>query len=146
MLGQLRHPSVEVSELRPRTIFGGVVATPLADEVALHPSVDFVISGCGEHALPDLLDALQGLRATESVGGLVFQPTFGEPIVRNIQAKHMLVSALPFPKVDLFPSSTGENLRYKSRYGRHHHIYFGDETFTLYPSRLVLFKLGSISR
>ncbi|MEM7535838.1 MAG: radical SAM protein [Chloroflexota bacterium] len=84
---------------------------------------------------------------------------------------------LPFPQVDLFPSSAGENIRYirenyslgcpytcsfctiqtigmkpfyfpidrvlseirayRQHYGGHHHVYFGDETFTLHTQRTL---------
>lgn len=171
--------AVCVKELDPNsvTIFGGVVATPLAYEVAVHPCVDFVISGRGECSLPELLDALNGIRPIDSVGGLVFQSIPGGPLTRNSPVKHLPISELPFPKVDLFPPSAGENLRYirqvyglgcpyactfctiqtigrrpsyftpdrvvseirayQGRYGRHHHVYFGDETFTLYPEKTM---------
>lgn len=166
-------------ELYPDSVnvFGGVVATPLADELATQPCVDYVVSGRGEYALTELVSALNSGSSLDSVGGLVYQQIPDGPVIRNTPGRHLSLADLPFPKVDLFPSSAGENLRYirqvhslgcpyvctfctiqtigqrpsyfspervlaeirayRERYGQHHHIYFGDETFTLYPEKLA---------
>jgi anaerobic magnesium-protoporphyrin IX monomethyl ester cyclase len=164
-----------VKRLNPTAvvIFGGVVATPLAADITRAADVDYVVAGRGEHALPDLLDAVGGKRTLGSVSGLVFEDPDDRSVHLSPPARHMSASELPFPKVDLFPASAGRNLRYlrqvhalgcpftcsfctiqtigrrpeyfpvhrvlaeieayRDRYGRHHNIYFGDETFTLHP-------------
>jgi anaerobic magnesium-protoporphyrin IX monomethyl ester cyclase len=117
MTANLKHAlkiAAHAKELYPAavTIFGGVVATPLAKEVALQPAVDIVVAGQGERALPDFLDSLRGARSRESVGNLVYKSPRGEPLCWTPPAAHMTVSELPLPKIDLFPQSTGDNLRY----------------------------------
>lgn len=163
---------------RCRTIFGGVAATPLRASVAAHSSVDFVVHGRGEYALPRLLDAIRGEGAVEEVGNLCWRDG-GEVRESAHTYPWMPLEALPFPKVDLFEPEIGQDLRYlrivyslgcpykcsfctiqtigrkasyfpverviaeirayRARYGRHHNIYFGDETFTVnVPRTLVL--------
>src|SRR5262249_24213947 len=55
---------------RSKNIFGGVIATPLREEVAAHPSVDVVVHGRGEYALPNLLDAMCCHQDISKVGNL----------------------------------------------------------------------------
>jgi radical SAM superfamily enzyme YgiQ (UPF0313 family) len=160
---------------RCRTIFGGVAATPLADQVAAHPAVDFVVRGRGEYALPRLLDALTGRCELSSVGNLTTKHPVQGIVSSAATYPWMPVADIPFPKVDLFDSDTGLDLRYlrqvyslgcpyrcsfctiqtigrrasyfpiervlaeirayRSHYGEHHNIYFGDETFTVSRER-----------
>jgi radical SAM superfamily enzyme YgiQ (UPF0313 family) len=160
-----------------KTIFGGVVATPLHRAVAAHPSVDFVVAGRGEYALPRLLDAICGSLELHQVGNLTYRTPSGELATSSFTYPWMPPERLPFPKVDLFPSDTGLDLRYirqvyalgcpyrcafctiqtigrkpsyfpverviseirayRSHYGVHHNIYFGDETFTLNTERTL---------
>jgi radical SAM superfamily enzyme YgiQ (UPF0313 family) len=94
------------------TVFGGVVATPLCREVATHPSVDFVVHGRGEYALPDLLDALRGTMDLRRVGNLCYCADSGEIVVSDHTYPWMSPEQIPFPKVDLFPSDVGLDLRY----------------------------------
>jgi len=159
------------------TVFGGVVATPLREQVAAHPSVDFVMSGRGEYALPELLDSVRGIKDLNEVGQVCRRSKSGEVLVNDKSYPWMPPSQLPFPKVDLFPRDTGLDLRYirivyslgcpyacqfctiqtigrkpayfpvdrvldeirayRSYYGRHHNIYFGDETFTVSKPRTL---------
>ncbi|NPU13603.1 B12-binding domain-containing radical SAM protein [Bradyrhizobium sp. 83002] len=164
---------------RCRTVFGGVAATPLAEQVAAEPAVDFVIAGRGEQALPALLDSLSGRLPLDEVGHLVRRLDDGR-IVRTARTYPWLpVGAIPMPVVELFPAEAGECLRYirlvralgcpfecpfctiqtigrsadsftidrvlaeldayRDHYGRHHHVYFGDETFTMHPKRTLEF-------
>lgn len=95
-----------------RTIFGGVAATPLAELVAAHPSVDFVVRGRGEHALPRLLDAITGHAELDQVGNLTARGHTGEVMSSRFDHPWMPVEEIPFPKVDLFPQETGLDLRY----------------------------------
>lgn len=93
-------------------VFGGVVATPLHSELAADPHVDYVVVGRGDIALPALLFALQGNCPIESVGNLAFQSKNGELRSPTWYYPPLSLEDLPEPKVDLFPSETGENLRY----------------------------------
>lgn len=164
------HPAAAV-------VYGGVVATPLAHEVAGHPSVDYVVVERGEQALPALLDALADGRDVADVGNLVHQRSDGTTARTTRRYPDLHPAEIPFPKVDLFPASTGEDIRYlrqvyalgcpykctfctiqtigqrpdyfpldrvleeirayRARYGRHHNIYWGDETFTLHPDHTL---------
>ena len=168
-----------VKSLTPRStvVFGGVTATPLREQVAAHPSVDYVIYDRGEYALPALLRALQSQITPQDVGNVVYQDAGGQIVTNSKVYPDMPVEQIPFPKVDLFPSTTGSDLRYirqnyalgcpytchfcsiptigrepayfpidrvlseirayKARFGAHHHVYFGDETFTLNPKRTL---------
>ncbi|SEI14839.1 B12-binding domain-containing radical SAM protein [Paraburkholderia hospita] len=95
-----------------RNIFGGVVATPLREAVAAHPSVDFVIHGRAEYALPDLLDAICGQRALHDVGNLCYRRSPKEIVSSAKTYRSIPLELLPFPKVDLFPRDVGEDIRY----------------------------------
>jgi radical SAM superfamily enzyme YgiQ (UPF0313 family) len=95
------------------TIFGGVVATPLSHEVAAHPAVDYVVTGRGEYALPDLMRALDGRLSIPDVGNLVYKQRENDQI--RVSAKRypdMPVNNIPAPKIDLFDRSVGEDIRY----------------------------------
>ena len=169
-LAKALHPASTV-------VFGGVVATPLKEEVASHRSVDFVVHGRGEHALPQLLDAIRGAVDLDQVGNLCHAAANGRVVVSRREAPWMAPEDLPFPKVDLFDPDIGQDLRYlrvvyslgcpyacgfctiqtigrkpsyfpigrvlaeirayRARYGRHHNIYFGDETFTVNRARTL---------
>ncbi len=169
-----------IKELYPNsvTVFGGVVATPLCEEVASHPSVDYVVSDRGEYALPALLRALEnGGEAIAEVGNLTYKRVDGQVVTNAHHYPYMPVHEIPFPKIDLFDPSVGEDIRYlrqvyalgcpyqcpfctiqtigrkasyfpiervlaeirayRTYYGEHHNIYFGDETFTLHSGRTL---------
>ncbi|MEV0318582.1 B12-binding domain-containing radical SAM protein [Streptomyces sp. NPDC050658] len=93
-------------------VYGGVVATPLAHEVAAHPSVDYVVVDRGEQALPALLDALAEGRDVSGVGNLVHRGPDGTTARTARRYPQLHPADIPFPKVDLFPESTGEDIRY----------------------------------
>jgi anaerobic magnesium-protoporphyrin IX monomethyl ester cyclase len=95
-----------------KNIFGGVIATPMSYTVASHPSVDFVVRDRGEHALPHLLDAICGHVDLHDVGHLTHRASTGEVIESQRSYPAMPVEEIPFPKVDLFPEDTGQDLRY----------------------------------
>jgi anaerobic magnesium-protoporphyrin IX monomethyl ester cyclase len=106
-----------IKELYPssKIIFGGVVATPKRREVAAHRSVDYVVFERGEHALPNLLAVIEAGEKPEALGklgNLCFKDRSGTVIESQSQYPFMPVEQLPFPKVDLFPRDTGEDLRY----------------------------------
>lgn len=95
------------------TIFGGIVATPLKEEVAIYPSVDYVVYGRGEVVLPVLLDAIyRGEEPDVSrIGNLIYR--CNGKIKKSIGSYEELpLSALPFPKIDLFSTAVGESIRY----------------------------------
>lgn len=95
-----------------KTIFGGVIATPLHQELAKHPQVDYVVFGRGETALPALLTALKNKEGLEKVGQLSYKNNAGE-VVTNLNTYPMVhPENLAFPKYDLFPKTLGEELRY----------------------------------
>jgi anaerobic magnesium-protoporphyrin IX monomethyl ester cyclase len=158
-------------------VFGGVVATPLHREVAQYPNVDFVIYDRGEYALPALLRAIEKRSDLDKIGNLSYQTPAGDVATNPYRYPYPPVDEIPFPKIDLFPRSTGEDIRYlrqvyalgcpykcpfctiqtigrkanyfaiervlaeirayRSYYGEHHYIYFGDETFTLHPAHTI---------
>jgi radical SAM superfamily enzyme YgiQ (UPF0313 family) len=93
------------------TVFGGVVATPLHRAVARHPSVDYVVWDRGEYALPALLRAIDGRADLDGVGNLTCK-TDGGMVVSRSRYPSMPVNEIPFPKVDLFPASAGDDIRY----------------------------------
>lgn len=94
------------------TIFGGVMATPLHREVASHPSVDYVIFDRGEYALPSLLTSIQTKGDRRKVGNLSYKDSSGAIITTTTRYPSMPVNEIPFPKIDLFPRSVGDGLRY----------------------------------
>ncbi len=158
-------------------VFGGVVATPLHREVAGHPSVDYVVFDRGEYALPALLRAISARDGIAKVGNLSYKNPSGEVVTNAQMYPRIAVKEIPFPMVDMFPPSAGEDIRYlrqvyalgcpykcsfctiqtigrkadyfainrvlaeirayKSYYGEHHNIYWGDETFTLHSGRTL---------
>ena len=93
------------------TVFGGVIATPLRSEVAAHPSVDFVVHDRGEIALVELLRAIEGRRSPLTVGNLCFSRN-DRVIETPLKYPYPNVRELAFPKIDLFPRETGQDLRY----------------------------------
>ncbi|MBQ1076382.1 B12-binding domain-containing radical SAM protein [Micromonospora sp. C31] len=106
--------STVIKQIHPRSIivYGGVAATPLADEVAAHPSVDYVVVDRGERALPALLDALRDGQEPTPVGNLVYQREDGTTRRTATRYPDVAPADLPFPKIDLFPRSSGEDIRY----------------------------------
>lgn len=159
------------------TIFGGVIASPLCEVVVQFSSVDYVIVDRAEYALPNLLDSIKNNGAVSTIGNLVYQNKTGKIVKPAFIYPPMHLSDIPFPKVDLFPSDVGNDIRYlrieyargcpfkcdycstpvnkrkpmyfpidrvkdeidayRSHYGKHHYIYFGDSTFTLNPQRTL---------
>jgi radical SAM superfamily enzyme YgiQ (UPF0313 family) len=151
-------------------VFGGVVASPLHEEIAHQVEVDYVIRGRGELALPALITALESGGNLESVANLTYSLD-GRLVVNARTYPDVHPSQIAFPNVSVFPASVGQDVRYlrvnyalgcpftcdfctiqtigrspryfavsrvlqeirayKNYYGDHHHIYFGDETFTL---------------
>ena len=103
-----------IKELYPKSIivFGGVVATPLHREIARYPSIDYVVYDRGEYALPDLLRAIENKIELSKVGHLSFRNAGGEVVTNPLRYPWMPVNQIPFPKVDLFPGSVGEDIRY----------------------------------
>lgn len=168
-----------IKELHPESavVLGGVVATPLHKDVAAHPSVDYVVYDRGEYALPDLLSAIENRSDITKVGNLSYKDANGKVVTNERRYPYTLIEDIPFPKIDLFPRSVGNDLRYlrqvyalgcpykcsfctiqtigrkadhfaidrvlaeirayREYYGRHHNIYFGDETFTVHSGRTL---------
>ncbi|WP_171063980.1 B12-binding domain-containing radical SAM protein [Actinomadura soli] len=162
---------------RARTVFGGIVATPLRAELARHRSVDVVVHGPGEEALMGLLTAFASGADWTGTGNLAFDAGAGRVHVTPARHDRTPLSSLPFPKVDVFDPSVGGEIRYirqnyalgcpfrcdfctiqtigrrpqyalpdrvfaeidayRDRYGAHHSVYFGDETFTLNTDRTL---------
>lgn len=153
-----------------KTVFGGVVVTPEKEYVISNKWVDYVIYDRGEVALVQLLQAIDRKIQFEEVKNLVYKNN-GTVIINSKLNKYLLPLEIPFPRVDIFDSTVGENLRYirqeyargcpcncaycsipvnnkkpdyfpvkrilgeidayKQHFGLHHHIYFGDPTFTI---------------
>lgn len=93
-------------------VFGGVMATPLHREVAAHPGVDYVVFDRGEYALPALLTTIQKKGDLSGVGNLTYKDSSGAVVTNKLRHPYMPVSEIPFPKIDLFPPSVGNDLRY----------------------------------
>jgi anaerobic magnesium-protoporphyrin IX monomethyl ester cyclase len=103
----------DIKLIYPRSIviFGGVVATPLNEEVARHPSVDYVVVGRGEIALPALLNALRDRTDISLVGNLTYKT---EKTIwhSSFQYPSVTPAELAYPRIDLFPPTAGEDIRY----------------------------------
>jgi radical SAM superfamily enzyme YgiQ (UPF0313 family) len=93
-------------------IFGGVVATPLHKEIARHPSIDFVVFGRGELALPALLKAISKGEGPEFLGNLSFRLPDGRVHTSHFEYPWVPVNEIALPKVDLFDRSVGDDIRY----------------------------------
>lgn len=93
-------------------VFGGCMATPLHEEVAGHPFVDYVVFERGEYALPALLKSLQTGSGIDDIGNLSYKNGDGVVVTNIARYPYTAVNTIPFPKVDLFPSSIGKSLRY----------------------------------
>ena len=168
---------IKVAYPRSIVVFGGVMATPLHREVAKHPAVDYVVYDRGEYALPALLKTLQTRGDITKVGNLTYKTPDGEVFTNALRYPYPSVEHIPFPKIDLFSPTVGQDIRYlrvvhalgcpykcpyctiqtigrkadyfpiervlaeirayRSYYGEHHNIYFGDETFTLHPDHTI---------
>ena len=159
-----------VKRVHPKsvTVFGGVAASPLHEQVAAHTAVDVVIRGRGEVALPAVLSALDNGQPLEDIGNV---STRVSGRVRTVPWVYAPVSPmnLAFPAVNLFDADLGADIRYlrivhglgcpyrcpfcsiqtigqrteyfpvdrvlseikayRERFGAHHNVYFGDETF-----------------
>jgi anaerobic magnesium-protoporphyrin IX monomethyl ester cyclase len=103
---------IKVLYPKSKTVFGGVVATPLREQVAAHPSVDFVVHGRGEYALTHLLDCIDGEEDPECVGNLCYRSQNGDIVTSPNIYPWMPPDQLPFPKVDLFDPDIGLDIRY----------------------------------
>ncbi len=103
-----------VKDVSPKsvTIFGGVAATPLYEKVAAHRSVDYVVIDRGEYALPELLKALQSKKDPRDIKNLAFKDGRGNVVSSSGRYPFMPVNEIPFPKVDLFDGSVGQDIRY----------------------------------
>jgi len=95
-----------------KNIFGGVVSSPLHQQVAQHPSVDFVVRDRGEFALPALLESMNDKKEVAKVKNVSFKNDSGELIINPELFPYMELAELPFPMVDLFPKEVGDKLRY----------------------------------
>jgi radical SAM superfamily enzyme YgiQ (UPF0313 family) len=88
-------PSVHV-------VLGGVHPTLDPASALDHPSVDFVVRGEGERALPELIEALQGRRELDSVDGLCYRRD-GELCIKPKAAPILDLDSLPMADYDAFP-------------------------------------------
>ncbi|WP_431886172.1 radical SAM protein [Micromonospora wenchangensis] len=88
------------------------MATPLAHEVAAHPSVDYVVVDRGERALPAPLDALRDGEdvATRRQPGLPGQPRQDQPDRDPLSRRRPRRPALPENRP--VPASSGGDIRY----------------------------------
>lgn len=102
-----------IKEIYPKSVvvFGGVIASPLYREVAEHRSVDYVVYDSGERALPALARALEGRTDVNAVGNLTYRAG-GKVVTNPLRYPAPHVGDIPFPKIDLFPRSVGEDIRY----------------------------------
>ncbi|MFV9535812.1 cobalamin-dependent protein [Pseudomonas aeruginosa] len=103
---------IKIIHPRSIVIFGGVVATPLHKTIASHPSVDYVVFGRGELALPALIKALDQKDGPEFLGNLSFRLPDGRVHTSHFEYPWLPVNDIPKPKIDLFDRSIGEDIRY----------------------------------
>ena len=103
-----------IKELYPSSVivFGGVVATPLHRQVAEHRSIDYVVYDRGEYALPALLRAIRDRSDITKVGNLSYKTPDRQVVTNALRYPYTTISDIPFPKIDLFPRSVGEDIRY----------------------------------
>jgi anaerobic magnesium-protoporphyrin IX monomethyl ester cyclase len=103
-----------IKALYPQSVvvFGGVMATPLHREVAEHSAVDYVVWDRGEFALPNLLKTLRDRGDITKVGNLTYKPSGEDVRTSPVRYPYPAVEKIPFPKIDLFPQSVGQDLRY----------------------------------
>lgn len=66
----------------------------------------------GEQALPALLDALSCGGDVDGVGNLAYQRSDGTTARTAPRYPQLHPADISFPKMDLFPASTGEDIRY----------------------------------
>lgn len=108
------HFALEMAELAKKTnaasinVFGGVIATPLHEQIAKHPAVDYVVRDRGEFALPALLNNLSD---PSKVKNLTYRKG-NELHVHPELYPYIEPKDLPFPFYDIFPKQLGAQLRY----------------------------------
>lgn len=95
-----------------KNVFGGVIASPLYQEVASHPAVDYVVRDRGEIALPALLESIAGLKDIAHVKNLSYKNSHHEVISNPELYPYVEPKDIPFPYYNLFPKSVGNSLRY----------------------------------
>lgn len=103
-----------IKEIHPRAkiIVGGVVATPLHREIAAHPSIDYVVFGRGERALPELLKVIEGRGDLSHVGNVSARMPDNSIHTSRFQYPWVPVNKIAAPKIDLFSRSIGSDIRY----------------------------------
>ncbi len=90
-------------EVNPRifTIFGGVHATVVPEEVIANPYIDAICVGEGEEALIELLDLISSDKDFEHVRNFWFKKKDGT-IIRNPIRPHVDLDSLPYPDYSIF--------------------------------------------
>lgn len=162
---------------KSKTVFGGVIATPLHAQLIQDKAIDYIVVDRGEYALPELLRAIENSQDFDKVGNLTYRSDRGDVVSSPRKYPFPPVNEIPYPKIDLFPADAGQGLRYirqvhglgcpyqcsfctiqtigrkpsffpiarilneirdyRAYYGAHHHIYWGDETFTAVKQHAV---------
>jgi anaerobic magnesium-protoporphyrin IX monomethyl ester cyclase len=85
-------------------IVGGVHLSIYAKETLAYPSLDYAVTGEGEHALPEMLDAIRRRRDLSTVRGIAFKQPDGRVVVTP-RAADVDVDAAPFPARELLDNS-----------------------------------------
>jgi len=112
------HFAYEIAEIVKKrfpsslNVFGGIVSSPLHEQVAQNPYVDFVVRDRGEFALPALLKNIGDEDKVKQVKNVTFKDMQGELHINKDLYPYINLDELPLPFVDLFPKSVGEKLRY----------------------------------
>jgi radical SAM superfamily enzyme YgiQ (UPF0313 family) len=103
-----------IKDIHPRStvIVGGVVATPLHREIAAHRSIDYVVFGRGEQALPELLKVIRKQGDLADMNNVSARLPNGQIYTSKSQYPWVPVNKIPFPKIDLFSPDIGEDIRY----------------------------------
>jgi anaerobic magnesium-protoporphyrin IX monomethyl ester cyclase len=98
-------------KINPRTfvLMGGVHPTIYPMEVVSQPEIDAVVSGEGEVAFSELLDALSGKKSLSEIEGIGYKEN-GRVIINSKGKFIQDLDSLPFPERELLPYKKYYNL------------------------------------
>ena len=95
------------------TVLGGPHLTLMPEESVgpEHPEVDYVVKGEAEESIIELVDAIEGRRAMETVHGLYWRARTGRSWSTRPRAWSSNLDAIPYPAHDLFKINRYTNLQ-----------------------------------
>lgn len=103
------------------TLLGGLHVSLVKEQILAFPEVDFAITGDGEIATFQLVEALQGERPLAQVSGLIYRAADGSPCVQPNRTEVVELDTLPYPdyrlagirQFPLYPLVTSRDCPYK---------------------------------